>query len=212
MIINIEELLKQKTALTFQIRQFLIISILHHNKIINDERMKAMLKNIKKYSNKYHKNYHCRINNKWYNNSYKYDVLQDIFDTTELPIKSLEYKDLFPYVQLFTNKGWNKGIEYVLSSIIYSYFNTIIDIHNFKGDKDTNDVLKAFNVPVPSKIETVDYSAHYCCKQCDGDKQKYINVRKEKYISSLLKQIKMYYYKEIRNLWKRKKRLSYELL
>lgn len=212
MTINIEELLKQKTALTFQIRQFLIISILHHNKIINDERMKAMLGSIKKYPNKYHKNYHCRINNKWYNNMYKYNVLQDIFDTTELPTKSLEYKDLFPYVQLFTNKGWNKGIEYVLNSIIYPYFNDIVDIHNFKGDKYTNDVLKAFNVPVLSKIETIDYSAHYCCKQCDGDKQKYINIRKEKYMSSLLKQIKQYYYKEIRNLWKRKKRLSYELL
>src|SRR5687767_10213389 len=101
MTIDIERLLKHKTALTFNARQFLIISILHYNGIINNEKMKAMLKNVCKHQNKFHNVYHCRINNKWYNKMYKYDILQDVLNTMDVPIKSMEFSELQPYVELF---------------------------------------------------------------------------------------------------------------
>lgn len=206
MTINIEELLKHKTALTFNARQSLIISILHYNGIINDEKMKAMLKNVCKHQNKFHNVYHCRINNKWYNKMYKYNILQDVLNTMDVPLKSMEFSELQPYVELFIRKGWNKSLNYVVNNMIMTYFNAIININNYTNDKEVNNIFKAFNLPILAKIDTIDYSAHYCCKQCDGDRDKYITSRKEKYINILFKQVRLYYYKEVRNLWKRKKR------
>lgn len=138
---------------------------LHHDKIINDDRLKA-------YCAQYRNNtlvrkintYHCRINNEWYNDTSSFEPLMDSYfhkcDGVDLPVDVLLG---------YLNKLLNRNKNYCIDHLYFTYYKPIIN----QCDAPSDIAFSSFNhdLDFPS-YEYLDskgiLSSGYCCRDCDG--------------------------------------------
>lgn len=170
-------------------RGVLLIAFLHHNKIISDARMKVMINmNRKMILNRYRKSYHCPIDGKWYNNQDTFRVIWKILEETPDLKWEMLYEEFKPYIKLHINGNDNYCLkwfkDYILSQTVNNAFS------RESSDAAIESLLNSFGIKkFQSKLYTLDYKAHYCCKECHGSEHDWITIRKQPYIKKYQKEV-----------------------
>ena len=123
---------------------FLIITHLHIQSKINDEKMKAMFKSLKNETLLRKVNtHHCKINNRWYNDEEMFTILCEVYNEVCVR-KDLDIETVLKYLNKFLNGNRNYCINYIYIEFILPLFNNLSDPKNVKLLKTFE--LKTFNV------------------------------------------------------------------
>jgi hypothetical protein len=148
---------------------FLIITHLHLQGKINDDKMKAMFLGLKKGTLLRNVNtYHCKINDTWYNDESMFTILCNVYNDVCIR-KDLDIEVVLTYLNKFLNANRNYCINYIYIEFIVPLFNNLSDEKNVKLLKTFE--LKGFNVNYISYEEADrrgDLENGYCCSDCDG--------------------------------------------
>lgn len=180
-------------------RDVFLIAFLHYNKIISDESMKAMLcKRNGRPKNKYRNTYHCKWNDKWYNKMNTRDILRDVLNQRDGNgmRKEMHIEDMLKYIKLQTNGNRNYCVN-----IFRSYFVTPLISQfklNFPKDDQVVQVINTFGIPFEkSKIDTIDYAAHWCCIDCHGSKYDWISERRKPRVDAYIEYLSKRFLEEL---------------
>jgi len=146
----------------------LIIILLHHNKKINDERLKAFFKSLKNNTLLRRINtYHCKINNTWYNDTSMYEVLLEVYNDN-CPKNDIDLNTFLKYL----NQYFNANKNFCLNAVYFHYIEPLIE--NF-ANYPANKIIPLFGLVNENEIMTYDQaesrgllSNGYCCEDCDG--------------------------------------------
>lgn len=182
---------------------FLIITHLHIQSKINDEKMKAMFKSLKNETLLRKVNtHHCKINNKWYNDEEMFTILCEVYNEVCVR-KDLDIETVLKYLNKFLNGNRNYCINYIYIEFILPLFSNLSDPKNVKLLKTFE--VKTFNVNYISYEEADergDLSFGYCCEDCDGCLGEYKRSRYEYNYNrpSNIKQMKQYFIDELNSL------------
>lgn len=167
----------------------ILISLLHINKLINNNSIKSLFKNLRE--GKLLRNvgtYHSNINDKWYNDESIFEIYEDILDSMKNPKgkerlrierinklrringlpkiefkESLNFEETLKYLNLYLNKNRNYCIDYLFHEYIKPAINSYSTYNK--------DIKKMFNYDF-SIFEKSDHSYDindYCCEYCCGD-------------------------------------------
>lgn len=175
---------------------FLIITHLHVQGKINDEKLKAMFKSLKNGTLIREINtYHCKINNKWYDSEDMFTILCEVYNEVCIR-KDLDIEVVLKYLNKFLNANRNYCINYIYIEFLLPLFNNLCDSKNVKLLKTFE--LKDFNVNYIS-YEDADrsgsLSSGYCCEDCSGCLEEYKRIRYEYNYNrpSDIKEMKQYF-------------------
>lgn len=159
------------TGIDDEVIAVLIISFLHHNKKINDDRLNAMFKSLRKGTLlRFINTYHCRINDKWYSDERMLQILCEVYYDT-CPVTELTLDEFLKYLNLYLNANKNYCINWVYSKLVEPLIYC-------KSDR-----LKSFGIdieiPTYEDFERKESNRGYslgfgfCCEDCDGDYGQY---------------------------------------
>ena len=115
----IDSVLLKNEMLSSKTRVFLMIVFLHYNKIITEEKMKGMLRSLRKDTFIRRVNTHkCSITGHWYDNESTFEILKDAFEYSHIRSKTIFYKEFITYINLFLNKNYNYCLNWIYHELI----------------------------------------------------------------------------------------------
>lgn len=157
-------------------------SLLHKHGIINDAKLRGIFKSLRDRKSKndtswYVNTYHSNINDKWYGDMFMSDILKSILDAQ---MNSLELNEFIKYVNIYLNKAHN----YCVYFIFFNYVKESINRNrSYRGDYDSVNKYFNTNFVITKKEEySCNYSFSYCCEDCDGDYDDYMDNQYEHYV------------------------------
>lgn len=167
---------------------FFIIVSLHYNGHIGIEKYSGMMKGLRDNTlNKKRNVYHCKINDKWYNDESMVEILSDVYDGFDKK-DDVPMLDFIKYVSSLINKNRN----YAVNHIYLTYIQKIVDAYQPNTYwSSTNydriiDLLNDFGFDLNSNVvrrENFEFQVSgYCCSDCDGKYEDYVNNRFEHYV------------------------------
>lgn len=201
-----KELFKNEYTLGADTSAFLIISFLHLNGVISYEKLIGMFKSLRDKKMLRHVNtFHSKINNKWYSDEHMINILYDIDATSNTPITEMDFSKLLYYTNLYLNKNRNYCIDFIFSEIlkpIVSFLSYSYDYY-FPSERSIELIrtLKCNDINVLSRDNYAFNSYGYCCEDCSGSYEEYLNMQYRNYLSGKLsktlilginKELKMY--------------------
>ena len=164
-------------ALSHETTILLVIISLHIQKLINDDKLKAMLKSLKAGTLLRKVNtYNCKINGKWYNDELMYLILLDVYNEL-CKREDISLDDLLKYLNLYLNRNKNFCIDWIYFDII----EPLIQVNDSRS-------LETFGVEgldIGLSFEEADrlygLGEGYCCEDCDGCYKEYKKSRYRQY-------------------------------
>ena len=161
----------------------IMIIFWHKNNLISRERMISMFKNLRegKLLRKIN-TYHCPINDTWHSDESMYTVLKEVFFDTykKMTVTTMELEEFIKYVQLYDSKPRNYSIDYIYTNIVRPF------IDRYKYDSNPSfEQLKSFDINF-SDVEFVSRGNYhgssfgYCCEDCSGDYDEYMDRQYER--------------------------------
>jgi hypothetical protein len=161
----------------------LLISLLHHNGKINDEKLNAMFSSLRKGKLLRRINtYHCKINDQWYNDTDMFSILMDVYSNVSLS-KEMTLEIFLGYLNRYHNKNKNYCLDVVYFNYIEPLINNVESYPHYNILKNF-DVLEGEVLTYEDALEKKDLGCGFCCEDCDGD---YNDYKRNRY---------QYYYKE----------------
>lgn len=158
----------------------LLISMLHLEGKINDDKLNAMFASLRKKTFLRGINTHyCKINSKWYSDTDMFSIIMDVYSNMTLT-KEMTLDMFLKYL----NKYHNKNKNFCLDVMYFNYIEPLID------NLDTYphyQILKGFDVLDGEVLSYEDADNKYslgqghCCEDCDGDYEQYKQSRYEYY-------------------------------
>jgi hypothetical protein len=174
---------------------FILISLLHINRFINNQSLFALFKSLKENKlNRYINTFHSKINDKWYNDEHITNVYEMILEDSiskhrnsqktkrlnklrELDgLKPITYKtelnfdDTLKYLNKYLNKNRNYCIDHLFHEFIKE------SISRYKHYQYTLNRIFDFDFEIFKKEPYDDY---YCCEHCCGSYESWLEYRED---------------------------------
>lgn len=191
-------------------------AILHKNGAINDVKLRGIFKSLRERIAKKNtywlvRTYHCNINDKWYNDMFMQDIFKDIiyYDmSTHISTTSLDIKELISYVNIYLNKSHNYCVDF----IFFNYIKEAINRNrSYNGYYEYVNSYFNTNFTILRKEDDEFSSSGYCCEDCDGDYDDYVENRYIHFTLDRIKEeIEKHFKKEYISNLKNYKYLSYK--
>lgn len=159
-----------------------LLSMLHFNDKINDDKLKAMFKGLRNGTLLRGLNtHHCKINNKWYNDISMFNVLVEAYNEV-CPKNDMKLNDFLKYLNLYYNANKNYCINKVYSDFVEPLISNFESLYSY-------DILINFGVIEISELYNFDTANDkglgldlgYCCEDCDGNREQYKRSRYDYY-------------------------------
>lgn len=147
MRINIETVIKFQDYLDKKTFYFILISFMHYNKIIKDEKLKAMFRSLRE--DKFLrmvKTHRSNIDREWYNNEYTGTIIKEIWDENNKNLTSMEYKEFHYYLNLFLNANWNYCLNYFYLNIVKPIIKSSIRSMSYLTEEYATKHLNSFDL------------------------------------------------------------------
>lgn len=182
--------LRGKYVYEHDIELFLIAVMLHKQKRINDDKLKALFKQSKSKERIFKRTYHCKINDEWYSDEPFVDIMQNVL--SELPHAGyfVEIEELIKYVNLYLNKNRNYCIDYIHHEIVKPLIEKFERGNSYLQDFVMN-ALKDFDIDKESTtyVSYENFQPHgYCCSDCDGSYNQYKSQQYEREVTRTFKE------------------------
>ena len=177
------------------------LTVLYKNKVLNKNQILGRIKSIKQNNHLTRKNvYHFKPLNKWFNNKSMIEIYREITSNYN---QTIYLQDLLNMIKLYYGSNQNHAINVFLSEFIdpfvlesLSYYYTEPYCTSLISEKLK---IKGFTFKI---FDSNDYSFGYCCEDCDGDINEFIDLRMKKDIEneifrfkeSLIAALETYYY------------------
>jgi len=183
---------------------FIIVSLLHTNKLINDASLNAQFKRLKEGKlNRRVNTYYSKANDRWYNDESIFDVYVDVLETMLKPrtpkaklklerinklrkinglqpiaIKtSLNFDELLKYL----NKYLNAGRNYCIDHLYYEFIKPVIENYRNRYYYDSKKLDNLFDYNFESLERQYrqyeEDNDYYCCEYCCGEYDDWLESR-----------------------------------
>lgn len=154
-------------------------SLLHKHGVINDAKLRGIFKSLRERKDNtwYVNTHHSNINDKWYSDMYMSDILKSILDTN---MCVLELSEFIKYVNIYLNKTHNYCVDFIFFNYVKESINRN---RNYSGYYDSvNTYFNTRFVIIKKEDFSYHYSFSYCCEDCDGDYDEYMDNQYEYYV------------------------------
>lgn len=182
---------------------FFYVSLLHANKLINDDSLNALFGQLRndKLSRQI-KTFHSKINNQWYDCEHTTNIYFDILESKldhrymskeELlklkrvnklrKIDNLPEKQTKTFLTLdetlkYLNKYLNKNKNFCIDHLFYDIIKNILEKHTIEYNVQTMSFLLDMDVKIlVNRYEDNSSEYDYCCEYCCGEYDDWINSR-----------------------------------
>jgi len=178
----------------------IIIHLFEHN-LINYKSFNAYIKKYKDGTISKSKNtYHCKVNDKWYNFESMSNIYLELYSYRNLPKNNIPIEKFIEYIMLVLNKKRNYCIDY----IFFEFYKPIIDSINSRNKYNLEikvSILNSFRLKNELIISEPSYSG-WCCDDCSGDFDIYVENQYENRFIECFKQYIKYSINDFTNLKK----------